>query len=80
VQEARFSGFLYDTITLTHSTNGDQSWSPLVRTNPGSDAGTRVDDCQAFTPAVHVGDEGTVTVTFYRFRNNTTADGILATH
>jgi hypothetical protein len=26
-----------------------------------------------------VGDEGTVTVTFYDFRNNTAADGILAT-
>jgi hypothetical protein len=45
----------------------------------GSDAGARVDDRQAFTPVVHVGDEGTVTVTFYDFRNNTAADGMLAT-
>jgi hypothetical protein len=52
---------------------------PLVRIDPGSDAGARVDDHQAFTPGVHVGDEGTVTVTFYDFRNNTAADGILAT-
>jgi hypothetical protein len=50
-----------------------------VRIDPGSDAGARVDDRQAFTPAVHVGDEGTVTVTFYDFRNNTAADGMLAT-
>lgn len=46
-----------------------------MRINPGSDAGARVDDRQAFTPAVHVGDEGTVTVTFYDFRSNTAADG-----
>jgi hypothetical protein len=35
-----------------------------VRINPGPGAGARVDDRQAITPAVHVGDEGTVTVTF----------------
>jgi hypothetical protein len=87
VQDARFSGFRYDTIALTQSTDGGQSWStdggqswsPLGRINPCSHAGARVDDRQAFTPAVHVGDEGTVTVTFYDFRNNTAADGILAT-
>ena len=38
-----------------------------------------MDDRQAFTPAVHVADDGTVGVTFYDFRNNTPADGILAT-
>ncbi len=64
---------------LTQATDGGQSWSPLVRINPGSNAGARVDDRQAFTPGVHVRDEGTVTVTFYDFRNNTAADGILAT-
>jgi hypothetical protein len=47
-----------------------------VRIDPGSDAGARVDDRQAFTPVVHVGNEGTVTVAFYDFRNNTAADGI----
>jgi hypothetical protein len=79
VRDARFSGLGYDTIALTRSTDGGHSWSPLVRINPGSDAGARVDDRQAFRPAVHVGDEGTVTVTFYDFRNSTAADGILAT-
>jgi hypothetical protein len=79
VQDARFSGFGYDTIALTQSTDGGQSWSPLVRIDPGSDAGARVDDRQAFTPVVHVGNEGTVPVTFYDFRNNTAADGMLAT-
>ena len=48
-----------------------------MRIDPGSDAGARVDDRQAFTPVVHVGNEGTVT--FYDFRNNTAADGMLAT-
>ncbi len=79
MQDARFSGFGYDTIALTRSTDGGASWSPLARINPGSEAGVRPDDRQAFTPAVHVGDDGTVTVTFYDFRNNRAADGILAT-
>lgn len=79
VQDARFSGFAYDTIALTRSTDGGASWSPLVRINPGSGAAARPDDRQAFTPAVHVADDGTVTVTFYDFRNNTATDGILAT-
>ena len=79
VQDARFSSFRYDTIAFTQSTDGGRSWSPLVRINPGSDTGARVDDRQGFTPAVHVADDGTVAVTFYDFRNNTAADGILAT-
>lgn len=79
VQDARFSDFRYDTIALTRSTDGGATWSPLVRVNAGSEAGSRPDDRQAFTPAVHVGDDGTVTVTFHDFRNNTAADGILAT-
>jgi hypothetical protein len=78
-QDARFSAFRYDTIAFSQSTNGGESWSAPVRINPGSDAGARVDDRQAFTPAVHVADDGTVGVTFYDFRNNTAADGILAT-
>ena len=79
VQDARFSGFRYDTIAFTQSTDGGRTWSALVRVNPGSDAGARVDDRQAFIPAVHVGDDGMVTVTFYDLRRNTPADGILAT-
>lgn len=79
MQDARFSGFGYDTIALTRSTDGGATWSPLVRINPGSDTGARPDDRQAFTPAVHVADDGTVMVTFYDFRNNSAADGILAT-
>jgi hypothetical protein len=78
-QDARFSGFRYDTIAFSQSTNGGRSWSAPVRINAGSDAGARLDDRQAFTPAVHVADDGTVGVTFYDFRNNTAADGILAT-
>ena len=79
MQDARLSGFRHDTIALTRSTDGGVSWSPLVRINPGSDAGARDDDRQAFTPAVHVGDDGAVAVTFYDFRNNAAGDGILAT-
>ncbi len=38
VQDARPSGFSYDTIALTRSTDEGASWSPLARINAGSDA------------------------------------------
>src|SRR5829696_2037514 len=78
-QDARPSDLRYDTIVFTQSLNGGQTWSNPVRVNLGSDTGARVDDRQAFTPSVHVADDGNVGVTFYDFRNNTSTDGILGT-
>jgi hypothetical protein len=78
-QDARPSNLRYDTIVFTQSLNGGQTWSAPVRINPGSDAGARIDDRQAFTPSVHVAGDGTVGVTFYDFRNNAPTDGILGT-
>jgi hypothetical protein len=80
--DARFSffqtgSFLWDSIAFSQSTDGGQTWSPAIqvnRTPPGSPQNS-----QAFTPAVHVADDGTVTVTYYDFRNNTASPATLDT-
>jgi hypothetical protein len=60
----------HSTIVFTESTDGGLTWSPLSRIDqsPG--------DTQAFTPSVHVASDGTVGVTYYDFRNNTSAPGL----
>lgn len=71
-QDTRFSGV--DEIALALSRDGGTTWSTPVKvsqtprsTNPGNQ--------QAFVPAVHVAADGTVAVTYYDFRNNTSAPG-----
>jgi hypothetical protein len=60
----------HSTIVFTESTDGGLTWSPLSRIDksPG--------EIQAFTPSVHVASDGTVGVTYYDFRNNTSASGL----
>ena len=80
--DARFSffqtgAFRWDSIAYSQSTNGGQTWSPAIQVNatpPGSNQNS-----QAFTPSVAVGDDGTVTVTYYDFRNNTASPATLGT-
>jgi hypothetical protein len=60
----------HSTIVFTESTDGGLTWSPLTRIDQSPD------DVQAFTPAVHVASDGTVGVTYYDFRNNTSAPGL----
>ena len=69
-QDARFSGGLYDSVALSTSADGGLTWSNPVKVNktptdipPGNQ--------QAFTPAVDVAADGTVSVSYYDFRNNT---------
>lgn len=69
-QDARFGGFQYDEIAFARSTNGGSTWSTPIKINqtPGSvPPGNR----QAFTPAVRVGSDGTIAVTYFDFRHNT---------
>jgi hypothetical protein len=60
----------HGTIVFTQSTDGGLTWSPLARIDksPG--------EVQAFTPSVHVASDGTVGVTYYDFRNNTSDPGL----
>lgn len=80
--DARFSffqtgAFRWDSIAYSQSLDGGRTWSPAIqvnRTPPGS-----AQNSQAFTPAVHVGNDGTVTVSYYDFRNNTASPATLDT-
>ena len=59
----------HDQIAFTQSTDGGNSWSAPIKVNltpPNADP----DNEQAFTPSVHVADDGTVAVSYFDFRNN----------
>jgi hypothetical protein len=80
--DARFSffqtgSFQWDSIAFSQSTDGGATWSPPIQVNL-TPSGSR-QNSQAFTPAVHVADDGTITVTYYDFRNNFTNAGALET-
>ncbi len=63
-QDSRFSSGDHDGIALSRSTNGGLTWSSPVRVN--SSAGVA-----AFTPQVHVRADGTIGITFFDLRSNT---------
>jgi hypothetical protein len=56
-------------VAFSQSTDGGRTWSETVKINRTPDLPD--DSDQAFTPMVRVADDGTVTVTYYDFRNNT---------
>jgi len=70
-QDARFNGKAE--IAFTMSTDGGTTWTPAVRINANSM------NAPGFTPAVHVLPDGTVGVSFYDFRNNTSDPSTLPT-
>jgi hypothetical protein len=67
--------FEHDSIAFTQSTNGGLTWSAPIKVNATpeqlDDEDVPVDNQQAFTPSVAVAADGTLTVTYYDFRNNT---------
>ena len=71
-QDARFNGFQRDQVAFSRSTDGGRTWSTPVRVN-------RIGTTQAFTPTVKVDDTGAIWVTYYDFRNDTTASPSLDT-
>jgi len=80
--DLRFDGGIFlqdhDNIAFTMSTDGGRSWSPAIKVNQTPTSEPNYDQ-QAFTPAVHVAEDGTVTVTYYDFRNNTPSPAALET-
>ncbi|MGH8829080.1 MAG: sialidase family protein, partial [Jiangellaceae bacterium] len=77
-QDARFSGGQFDSVAFSQSLDGGTTWSSPIKVNltpsdvlPGNQ--------QAFTPSVHVADDGTIAVTYYDFRNNTPSPDTLPT-
>ncbi len=71
--DGRFSGGAHDDIVVSHSTDGGVTWSAPVRVN-ASPAGTA-----AFTPSVEVAADGTIGVSYYDFRNDTSDPSALQT-
>jgi hypothetical protein len=67
--DGRFSNGVHDDIALSQSTDGGLTWSAPLKVNQTTN------NAAAFTPAVYVAANGTVGVTSYDFRNNTTAAG-----
>jgi hypothetical protein len=81
--DSRFSffqtgAFQWDSIAYMESIDGGLTWSAPIQVNatpPGS-----VQNSQAFTPSVDVSSDGTVTVTYYDFRNNAASPATLDTN
>jgi hypothetical protein len=65
-------------VAFSQSTDGGRTWSSTVKINQTPDLADDSNE-QAFTPMVRVADDGTVTVTYYDFRNNTTDPDTLPT-
>ncbi len=62
--DSRFSNGQRDAIAFSSSLDGGISWSAPARIN-------RAPGVQAFTPAVHVRQDGTIGITHYDLRSNT---------
>ena len=71
--DGRFSGFTHDDVALSRSTDGGLTWSTPIKVN-ASPSGVA-----AFTPSVDVAADGTVAVSYYDFRNNTSSPSTLPT-
>jgi hypothetical protein len=69
-EDGRFSADRHADVALSKSVDGGRKWSPPSKVNQ-SPVGV-----QAFTPAVAVSADGTVGITYYDFRNNTSALGV----
>ncbi|SRR6266542_1846086 len=76
-QDARFNNFKADAIAFSMSTDGGRTWTAPIKVNKTPTTGVPVGNQQAFTASVHVSPDGTVAVTYYDFRNNTTDASLL---
>jgi hypothetical protein len=74
-QDLRFRGV--DEVAFAMSTDDGDTWSTPIRINQTPTNATNRLNQQAFVPSVHVADDGTIGVTYYDFRNNTSAPGAL---
>ena len=78
-QDARFSGGRFDEIAFSMSVDDGLTWSAPAKVNRTPVNTTNPLRQQAFIPSVAVTGNGVVVVTYYDFRNDTSA-GELADH
>lgn len=71
-QDSRFSGGQHDGIALSQSSDDGQTWSAPVEINS-------VPSVEAFTPSVAILADGTIGVSYFDFRNNTSNPAQLIT-
>jgi hypothetical protein len=71
-QDARFSGGAVDGIALSRSTDGGLTWSVPAQVNSAPTV-------PAFTPSIRVRPDGTIGISYYDLRSNTTATATLPT-
>src|SRR2546425_1544605 len=69
-EDGRFSADGHADVAFSKSTDGGHKWSTPIKVNQ-SPAGV-----QAFTPTIAVSADGTVGITYYDFRNNTSVQGV----
>ena len=72
--DGRFSGGAHSDIALSTSTDGGLTWTKPVKVNQ-----TPV-PVDAFTPSAEVAADGTVGVSYYDFRSNSSAAGVPTDH
>ena len=75
-QDAGVNGGQADGIAFSQSLDGGLTWSEPIKANQ-TPTGIPIGDQQAFTPSVDVSANATVAVTYYDFRNNTSATPLL---
>jgi hypothetical protein len=75
-QDARFSGFQNDSIAFSQSLDGGRTWSEPVKINK-TPTGISAGNQQAFTASVDVAADGTLSATYYDFRNNGSEEALL---
>ena len=68
-QDARFSGFANDSIAFSQSLDDGLTWSNPIKINKTPDRANDLNE-QAFTASVDVAADGTISATYYDFRNN----------
>jgi hypothetical protein len=68
-QDARFNSNQADAIAFSQSLDGGLTWSAPIKVNK-TPTNIPIGNQQAFTASVHVADDGTISVTYYDFRNN----------
>jgi hypothetical protein len=71
--------FAHDSIAFSKSTDGGLTWSQPIQINRTPTLNISSGNQQAFTPAIRVAAEGTIAVTYYDFRNNTSDPTTLPT-
>jgi hypothetical protein len=74
-EDGRFSGFQYNDIAFSMSSDGGLTWSAPIRVNQ-TPTNIPALNRQAFLPVIAVAADGTIGVTHYDFRFNTPDPGV----